>query len=413
MDAFLVVSEFNGDHMADILWRNSDGTITDWLGQANGGFQDNSALASQPLDLSLQIAGVGDFNGDGKADVLLEWSDGSLQTWVGASSGAIQSPMEKQWWDAFIGAQQLMAEMTTLAINAAAQAGHNIPTPQIDDMSGEQSAAIADMWYMQNPSMWPNARSQSGSPGAQQVADIANYVATHPGSNVQIHEVEGGGFTATVDGQTISLTPIDATHGTYNFHINGTNFYAHWTPPGSTAPLPDASTITVTGTRWDPRLYIPSGLEVIGAENGYHPYDRFGGMGAMLGREFFHFTNVHSASKNAAALAIGSDIKNLLTSKGQYEYGGMISKLPDGSYDLYGNDLSTIFSSGDDAFDNLPSYSEVVGLLHNHVADTSNYMSNFLQRYPSQRDWEALDIMASKGADSNNLPCLFWTLSVT
>ena len=49
--------------MADILWRNSDGTITDWLGQDSGGFADNSALASQPLDLSLTIAGVGDFNG--------------------------------------------------------------------------------------------------------------------------------------------------------------------------------------------------------------------------------------------------------------------------------------------------------------------------------------------------------------
>ena len=78
------------------------------------------------------IAGVGDFNGDGKADMLLQWSDGTLQTRVGSGSGAIQSPMEKQWWDAFIGAQQLMAEMTTLAINAAAQAGHNIPTPQVD-----------------------------------------------------------------------------------------------------------------------------------------------------------------------------------------------------------------------------------------------------------------------------------------
>ena len=82
----------NGDCKADILWRASDGTITDWLGQANGGFIDNSAVASQPLDLSLKIDGVGDFSGDGKADVLIQWSDGTLQTWVGSANGVILSP---------------------------------------------------------------------------------------------------------------------------------------------------------------------------------------------------------------------------------------------------------------------------------------------------------------------------------
>jgi hypothetical protein len=31
--------------------------------------------------------GVRDFNGDGKADMLLRSSEGSLQTWVGSASG--------------------------------------------------------------------------------------------------------------------------------------------------------------------------------------------------------------------------------------------------------------------------------------------------------------------------------------
>ena len=74
--------DFNGDGRADILWRGTDGTITDWLGQANGGFVDNSAAASQFVNNQLQVAGVGDFNGDGKSDVLWQASDGTLQTWV-------------------------------------------------------------------------------------------------------------------------------------------------------------------------------------------------------------------------------------------------------------------------------------------------------------------------------------------
>ena len=33
--------DFNGDAIDDILWRANDGTTTNWLGQANGGFADN------------------------------------------------------------------------------------------------------------------------------------------------------------------------------------------------------------------------------------------------------------------------------------------------------------------------------------------------------------------------------------
>jgi hypothetical protein len=119
---------------------------TGW-GTSTGGFVDNSAVASQPLDLSLQIDGVGDFNGDGKADVLVQWSDGTLQTWVGNPTGAILSPMEKQWQDAFADAQAFMAEraaamaevagymaqVSAAEINEAVQSVH-MPTPHIDDL---------------------------------------------------------------------------------------------------------------------------------------------------------------------------------------------------------------------------------------------------------------------------------------
>ena len=283
------VGDFNGDGKADILWRASDGTITDWLGQANGGFIDNSAVASQPLDLSLKIDGVGDFNGDGRADALIQWSDGTLQTWVGSDTGAILSPVEKQWEDAFADAQALMAEradaMAEMAgamaqvnaadINAAVASVQGMPTPQIDDVTSEMSTAIADMWYMANPSQWPNA-----NPPDPAWAGMANELNSHlsatagPGLTIQLWD--GGGFTASSGGLFESLSPIDQSNGIFDININGTDLIAHWNGGSAFAPPPDPNAIVVTGTRPLPMLFMPSGFNVNYAENGYHPFDGFG-----------------------------------------------------------------------------------------------------------------------------------------
>jgi hypothetical protein len=80
--------DFNGDGRVDILWRNDDGRVTDWLGNTNGSFTDNLANFLRPVDTQWQVAATGDFNGDGLADVLWRNVDGHVTNWLGGSNGS-------------------------------------------------------------------------------------------------------------------------------------------------------------------------------------------------------------------------------------------------------------------------------------------------------------------------------------
>jgi hypothetical protein len=78
------IGDFNGDGRGDILWHSDNGHIAIWTTQANGTFAGVD-LGAVP---GWAVQGIGDFNGDGKADILLRNTySGDVGIWSSQSSG--------------------------------------------------------------------------------------------------------------------------------------------------------------------------------------------------------------------------------------------------------------------------------------------------------------------------------------
>ena len=85
--------DFNGDGIDDILWRqDATGHLLDWLGTANGGFNVNTTNFDSSVPTGLEAVGIGDFNGDGRDDIL--WQDhdhGLMFSWLATPTGGFSS----------------------------------------------------------------------------------------------------------------------------------------------------------------------------------------------------------------------------------------------------------------------------------------------------------------------------------
>ena len=83
--------DFNGDGRVDIIWHNDGGWVREWLGQPTGGFVDNMANVNVSTGTSWHLVGTGDFNGDRIDDVLWRDDSGRVTDWLGQSNGSFIS----------------------------------------------------------------------------------------------------------------------------------------------------------------------------------------------------------------------------------------------------------------------------------------------------------------------------------
>ncbi|GGA43250.1 VCBS repeat-containing protein [Okeania sp. KiyG1] len=85
------VGDFNDDDVADILWRNgNNGANRIWL------MNDNGRRSGQPvnpgnLGTAWDVAGVGNFNNDGVADILWRRGNGANRIWLMDDDGTLDS----------------------------------------------------------------------------------------------------------------------------------------------------------------------------------------------------------------------------------------------------------------------------------------------------------------------------------
>jgi hypothetical protein len=73
------LGDFNGDGKADILWQNTDGAPAIW--ELNGTKIIGGGVLPNP-GTSWHAVGTSDFNGDGKADIIWQNTDGLPEIWA-------------------------------------------------------------------------------------------------------------------------------------------------------------------------------------------------------------------------------------------------------------------------------------------------------------------------------------------
>ncbi|MEU6479887.1 VCBS repeat-containing protein [Streptomyces sp. NPDC047017] len=88
----LAAGDFNGDGKADLMAVWSDGTLHLYTGNGDGTVDAaGGALYGGTTWTTIHGLAAGDFNGDGKTDLMAVWSDGTLHLYTGTGTGNVNA----------------------------------------------------------------------------------------------------------------------------------------------------------------------------------------------------------------------------------------------------------------------------------------------------------------------------------
>jgi len=85
------IGDFNGDGKSDILWRNQDGSLDIWFMNVAIIAGDEPIMQFKPGP-EWTINGTADFNGDGKSDILWRDQNGKVAIWLMDGSRIVRAP---------------------------------------------------------------------------------------------------------------------------------------------------------------------------------------------------------------------------------------------------------------------------------------------------------------------------------
>lgn len=144
------LGDFDGDGKSDIVWQHTDGTVALWL--MNGTSTTAGATLLAPGS-GYTPKHVGDFNGDGRADILWQHTDGTAAVW-------------------------LMNGLTTTSAATILSAGSGYIPEHVGDFNGDRKTDI--LWKAANGTylIWL-MNGTSVSEGGAILAGGSGYVATH------------------------------------------------------------------------------------------------------------------------------------------------------------------------------------------------------------------------------------------